>query len=41
MVGMPANENKIIKNEIAKIGCFLETPDKSSIYILYSSIFFH
>ena len=33
-------KNKIIRNEIARIGCFLETPDKSSISSLYAPSFF-
>jgi hypothetical protein len=27
--GMPAKENKTIKKQKAKIGCFFESPDKS------------
>ena len=31
---MPARENNITKNDIAKIGCFFEIPDKSEIFSL-------
>ena len=31
---MPAKENKITKNDKAKIGCFFEMPDKSEIFSL-------
>ena len=39
--GTPAKENKIIKNEIAKRGCFFEIPDKSEIFSLYCPSFFN
>ena len=38
---MPAKENKIINNEIAKRGCFFEIPDKSEIFSLYFPSFFN
>ena len=34
---MPASENKIINNENANIGWFLESPERSSIFSKYSS----
>ena len=37
---MPARENNIIKNEIAKRGCFFEIPERSEIFSLYSPSFF-
>ena len=37
---MPANENNMIKNEMANKGCFFEIPDKSEIFSLYSPSFF-
>ena len=37
---MPANENNNIKNDIANNGCFLDIPDKSEIFSLYSPSFF-
>ena len=39
--GTPAKENKIIKNEIDKRGCFLEIPDKSEMFSLYIPSFFN
>ena len=38
---MPAKEKSITKNDIAKIGCFFEIPDKSEIFSLYSPSFFN
>ena len=34
-------ENNIIKNEIAKRGCFFDNPDKSDIFSRYSPSFFN
>ena len=38
---MPARENNIIKNEIAKRGCFFDNPDKSDMFSRYSPSFFN
>ena len=40
MEELPAKENKIINNEIAKRGCFFEIPDKSEMFSLYCPSFF-
>ena len=37
---MPAKEKRINKNDIARIGCFFDIPDKSEIFSLYSPSFF-